>query len=329
MKKLQIGVLGCANIAKRSVIPAILTIPEFELVAIASRSLSKANEFAQLFNCEAVEGYQNLLDRKDIDIIYMPLPTGLHQEWVLKSLEAGKHILVEKSLAMSYPSAQLMVKKAQENNLLLMENFMFLYHGQHHFVKQLIADGKIGELRCFRSSFGFPPLANDNFRYDKALGGGALLDAAAYTVRASQLFLGNDLTVAASNLNDNNYNVDIFGGAFLQSKNGAFSEVAFGFDNFYQCNYELWGSKGKITAQRAFTPSADFKPTITLEVQGEVFNYEVNAENHFVNILNEFKRCIFENDKENKYVEILNQSRLLQELKDHASTSSAQINKNK
>lgn len=316
MKKLNIGILGCANIAKRSIIPAILSIPEFELTAIVSRTLSKAKEFAMLFNCEAIEGYQNLLDRKDIDVIYMPLPTGLHEEWVLKALEAGKHVLVEKSLAMSYTSAQLMVKNAQEKGLLLMENFMFLYHGQHHFVKQLLADGKIGELRCFRSSFGFPPLANDNFRYNKALGGGALLDAAAYTVRASQLFLGNDLTVAASNLNNENTEVDIFGGAYLKSKTGTFSEVAFGFDNFYQCNYELWGSKGKITAHRAFTPSPDFKPTITLEIQGEVFNHEVNAENHFVNLLNEFKRCIFERDMENKYHEVLNQSRLLQELKD-------------
>ena len=319
MKKLRIGVLGCANIAKRSVVPAILTIPELELVAVASRTLPKATEYAQLFNCEAVVGYQNLLDRKDIDAIYMPLPTGLHEEWVLKALETGKHILIEKSLAMSYASAQVMVQKAKEKGLLIMENFMFLYHGQHNFVKQLMADGKIGELRCFRSSFGFPPLANDNFRYNKALGGGALLDAAAYTVRASQLFLGNDLIVAASNLNYENSEVDLYGGAYLQSKRGAFSEVAFGFDNFYQCNYELWGSKGKITAQRAFTPSPEFKPTITLEVQGQIFNYEVNAENHFVNMLNEFKRCIFAGDLENKYIEILNQSRLLQEVKDKSA----------
>lgn len=316
MNKLKIGVLSCANIAKRSVVPAILAIPELELVAIASRTEQKANEFAHAFNCEAVVGYQQLLDRKDIDAIYMPLPTGLHEEWVLKALEAGKHILIEKSLAMSFSSAQVMVKKAKEKGLLIMENFMFLYHGQHNFVKDLISQNKIGELRCFRSSFGFPPLANDNFRYNKTLGGGALLDAAAYTVRASQLFLGDDLMVAASTLNDENTEVDIFGGAYLKSKSGAFSEVAFGFDNFYQCNYELWGSKGKITVHRAFTPGADFKPTITLEVQGEVFNYEVNAENHFVNILNEFKRCIFERDMESKYVEILNQSRLLQELRD-------------
>jgi NDP-hexose-3-ketoreductase len=318
MNKLRIGVLGAANIARRSVIPAIKSIPDFELVAIASRTKLKAEEFATEFNCEAIEGYQNLIDRKDIDVIYMPLPTGLHEEWVIKALEAGKHIHIEKSLAMNYESAQKMVDFARKKGLLIMENFMFIYHQQHQFVKGLIDQGEIGELRCFRSSFGFPPLDTTNFRYNKALGGGALLDAAAYTIRASQLFLGNDITVEAATLNTMDTAVDLYGGAYLKASNGMFSEVAFGFDNFYQCNYELWGSKGKIIVQRAFTPGVEFKPTVSLEQQGDVIHYEIGAENHFVSILNEFKRCVIENDFESKYDEILNQSRLLQELKDKA-----------
>lgn len=319
MNKLRIGVLGCANIAKRSVIPAIKSIDGYELVAIASRTLAKAEELANDFNCEAIKGYQTLLERKDIDVIYMPLPTGLHEEWVLKALEAGKHILIEKSLAMNYESAKTMVDLARQKGLLIMENFMFLYHGQHQFVKDLLAKGEIGEIRCFRSSFGFPPLDKDNFRYNAELGGGALLDAAAYTVRASQLFLGNDIWVEGATLNNLDAEVDLFGGAYLKSESGMFSEVAFGFDNFYQCNYEIWGSKGRITAQRAFTPGADFTPTITLEKQGESFDYKIDAENHFVNILNEFKRCVLEKGVEAKYEEILNQSRLLQELRDKAN----------
>ena len=319
MNKLRIGVLGCANIAKRSVVPAIKSITDFELVAIASRTKAKAEEFATEFDCDAIEGYQNLLDRKDIDVIYMPLPTGLHEEWVIKALEAGKHIHIEKSLAMNYESANRMVELAREKGLLIMENFMFLYHHQHDFVNGLIKQGEIGEIRSFRSSFGFPPLDKNNFRYNKELGGGALLDAAAYTVRASQLFLGKDIKVEAATLNNMNTEVDLFGGAYLKAPNGIFAEVSFGFDNFYQCNYEIWGSKGKITAQRAFTPGVEFKPSITLEQQGDIINYEIDAENHFVNILNEFKRCVIEREFESKYEEILNQSRLLQELKYKAS----------
>ena len=321
MDRLRVGVLGCANIAVRSVIPAFKSIDGFELAAVASRTQVKADEVARRFDCEAIEGYQNLLDRSDIDVIYVPLPTGLHEEWVSKALDAGKHVYVEKSLALDHPSACRMVGKAKANGLLIVENFMFLYHGQHAFVKNLISQGKIGELRSFRSSFGFPPLDPANFRYNKMLGGGALLDAATYTIRASQLFLGNDLRVEAATLNDQGSEVDIFGGAYLKAKNGLFAEVAFGFDNFYQCNYEIWGSKGKITAERAFTPGATFRPTIVLEQQGEITKYTIDAENHFENILKEFFRCAIGGAYEAKYNEILNQSRLLQELKDKSNTA--------
>jgi predicted dehydrogenase len=314
--KLKIGVLGCANIAKRSVIPAIKKVDGVELVAVASRSRDKANEFAELFNCEAIEGYQNLIDREDIDAIYMPLPPGLHEEWVIKALSAGKHLLVEKSLAINYKSAIKMVALAKKKALLLMESFMFLYHGQHQYVKELIANNAIGEIRALKSSFGFPPLKEDNYRYDKDLGGGALLDAGVYTLRASQLFLGDNLKVCASSLNINKDGVDIYGGAFLKGENNLFSEVAFGFDNFYQCNYEIWGSKGKIVAHKAFTPGTEQEPLITIERDSGIEEIRFRAEDQFKNLLKEFNRCIKSDDYNPKYNEILTQSRLLKEVRD-------------
>ena len=159
--------MGCANIALRSVIPAILSCGFTRLVAVASRSSQKAQQFAAQFECEAVQGYENLLSRDDIDAIYMPLPTGLHEEWVTRSLEAGKHVLVEKSFASDYASARLMLDLARSSNLLVMENFMFLYHSQYDFIKDQIDKGAIGELRGFRSSFGFPPLQQENFQLSK------------------------------------------------------------------------------------------------------------------------------------------------------------------
>lgn len=312
--------MGCANIAQQSVIPAVLTSEHTRLVAVASRTEQKAQDFAARFACDAITGYQNLLDRDDIDAVYMPLPTGLHEKWVSRSLEAGKHVLVEKSFAMDHASALKMLTLARQSNLLVMENFMFVYHSQYDFVRNLIDSGEIGELRGFRSSFGFPPLDRDNFRYNKALGGGALLDAAAYTIRASQLFLGQDLEVKAATLNTpENAEVDIYGGAYLSSANGAFSQVSFGFDNFYQCMIELWGSKGKLVAQRAFTAGPGFKPGVSLEKQGERFDHLLEADNHFVKTLEEFAGCVASGDFEEKYREIENQSRLLSEVRQHAS----------
>jgi len=317
---LRVGVMGCASIAQRSFIPAILISENTRLVAVASRSGEKADEFAAQFGCDAITGYDNLLERPDIDAIYMPLPTGLHEEWVSRSLAAGKHVLVEKSFAMDLASAQKMIQLARSSNLLVMENFMFLYHSQIDFVKDLIKAGEIGDLRSFRSAFGFPPLDENNFRYNKVLGGGVLLDAAAYTIRASQLFLGDDLEVkAASLVKPEGAEVEIYGGAYLSSAGGAFSEVSFGFDNFYQCNFELWGSRGKLTAQRAFTSGPDFKPTITVETQGERLDHQLEADNHFVNLLAEFSNCIDTGDFESKYREIENQSRLLDQVRQIAT----------
>ncbi|MCD4670582.1 MAG: Gfo/Idh/MocA family oxidoreductase [Actinomycetia bacterium] len=313
MDTLKIGVMGCANIAYRSMIPAILSIPQWELVAVASRSITKAVKFADIFSCQAVEGYKNLLAQDDIDAIYMPLPTGLHGEWIPKCLDAGKHVFAEKSLARNFAEAKSMVKQAEASDLLIMENYMFQHHSQHRFVKDMLDNGEIGDIRLFRSCFGFPPLPENNFRYNKDLGGGALLDAGGYPVKAAQLFLGNNLKVKAADLwFCEDRGIDIHGSAYLSSQEGSVAEIAFGFDNYYQCNYEFWGSKGKIVAERAFTPSSSFRPTIILEKQNIVTRFQVEPDNHFINILKEFYRAILENRHEKHHQEVLNQARLLE-----------------
>jgi predicted dehydrogenase len=316
MKKLNIAVMGCAGIALRSMIPAIKATPEWNLVAVASRTKEKADQFADKFNCEAVVGYKNLLHRDDIDAIYLPLPTGLHDEWINKCLAAGKHVLAEKSIAANYHSAKTMVVAAQSKNLVLMEDFMFQYHSQQKFVFELLKNNEIGEVRVFRASFGFPPLPKNDFRYDEQVGGGALMDAAGYTVRAVHFILGDDFVVKASNLFiDPQSGTNIFGGAFLTNQKGISAQLGFGFDHFYQCNYEIWGSKGKIIADRAFTPKVDYSPLIIVEKQGERHEYQMKPDNHFIGSLREFHRAITEHDAENHYHDILLQSKTLEDIR--------------
>ena len=316
--RIRIAVMGCAAIAKRSLIPALKSLPEYyELVAVASRTEEKARTFARQFACETVIGYARLLERPDIDAIYMPLPTGLHEEWVLRTLEADKHVLVEKSLAANLASAEKMIAKARERNLLVMEDFMFCYHSQHQFVRNLLNDRQVGDLRVMRSSFGFPPLGKDNFRYLKHLGGGALLDAGAYTLKATQLILGPQVRVLGAHLQvDSARGIDLGGAALLKDSSGVVSQVAFGFDNFYQCNYELWGSSGKITVERAFTPAPDFAPRVILENQAGRQEFTLPPDNHFRNLLIEFARCVAERSFQSHWEASLNQARLIQEVMD-------------
>ena len=317
MKKTRIGILGCASIAKRSVIPAIQNLPEhFELAAIASRSQDKAEELADVFGTEAIVGYDNLLDRSDIDAVYMPLPTGIHHQWITKALQAGKHVLAEKSLAMDYSSAMELVEMARSGKLLLMENFMFRHHAQHEVVWNILAEKRLGDIRLFRSQFGFPPLTKDNFRYDKNIGGGALLDAGAYTARASQWFLGPDLEVATATLYfDSDRGSDIHGNATLINPQGLVAQISYGFDNSYQCNYEIWGSKGYLVAKKAFTPKPDEKPVMVLEQNGASTMLETRADNHFVNILKAFATGVATGDHETHLKDILDQSRILDQIR--------------
>jgi len=293
MGKLRIGVMGCADIAWRAMIPAMIECEDIYLVVVASRSKEKSRKFAYQFNCESVVGYERLLDRNDIDAVYMPLPTGLHNEWIIKTLESDKHILVEKSFAENYESAEHMVNLAQSKNLLVLENFLFPHHSQHRWVKDLIKQGELGEIKLFRSTFGFPPLSEYNFRYNRNIGGGALLDAGAYVVKACTLFLGNNLILLGSALQyDKELGVDIYGDAMFKNLKGQVGQVSFGFNYYYQCHYELLGSKGKLTVERAFTPPPGFRPIVCIEHQNRKQIFTLPEDNHYINMLKFFANLI-------------------------------------
>jgi NDP-hexose-3-ketoreductase len=304
-------------VAERCMIPAIKALDEFELIAVASRTKEKAEIFAEKFSCKAIEGYSNLVDRVDIDAVYIPLPTGLHEEWIIKALKKGKHVLSEKSLTTDYASAKRIISEAETRRLLVMEDFMFPYHRQHTFVNKLIADGEIGDIHFFKSSFGFPPRSKDDIRYNKQLGGGALLDAGGYVVKAVQLFLGTELEIGGAFLvYDGQHDVDIYGGAILRNNKGQIAHVSFSFDNYYQCSYEIWGTKGKITAKRAFTPPPNFAPTIVLEKQDQKHEFVMAPDNHFMNILKEFHRAIREKDFHRHWRDALLQAHLLDQIRE-------------
>ena len=319
-KSVNIGIIGCANIARRYMIPAILDMrSKFILQGIASRTEKKALEFANQFNIKPFIGYERLLEEQNIDAVYIPLPNSMHAEWIGKAIDRNLNVIVEKSLACNQNDVQRLNNIALDKNLILIENFQFRFHKQLGIIQQLVTKGKIGELRCVRSSFGFPPFLDVyNIRYKKELGGGALLDAGAYPIKIAQIFLGQEIEVTSANLlYDKEKDVDIWGGAYLKQKNGSlFAEIAFGFDNYYQCNLELWGSEGKISANRIFTAPPDYPAEIVLETSNGKEITFVEPDNHFLRMLQHFYSLFNDNrGLEAEYAQNINQSRLLNELK--------------
>lgn len=315
------GVLGCAAIAKRRVIPSMLASGEVSIQAVASRSAGKAASFAREFGCDAVVGYEALLARGDLDAVYVPLPTGLHEEWVGKALEAGLHVLVEKSFTDREDVARRLTALARERGLLLMENLMFPYHGQHREVRELLDEGAIGEVKTVRSAFGFPALPEDDFRWDAALGGGALIDSGTYPIRAARLFLedpdaleaGGGLTVLGASLRvDPERRVDVHGAVLLEQRPGVTAQCAFGMGYAYQCTLELWGSAGRIVLDRAFTAHPDVRPALLLERDGGAERRELAPDDHFANLVREFARAVREGDHAGHRADLVEQARLLE-----------------
>jgi predicted dehydrogenase len=297
-------------------IPALQECESAELVCVASRTEKKAKEAAAKFGCETVVGYDALLERNDIDAIYMPLPTGLHEEWCNKALEVGKHLLVEKSFASDYASAGRMLKLAEKNNCLIFENFQFQTHSQWSVIKSHMISGELGDVHLVRSTFGFPPLPKDNFRWNKELGGGALLDAGAYMCKVSQLLLGTGCEVLGSSLQiDKETGVDKYGEAMFRNEAGQVAQVAFGFDYFYQCRVELLGTRGKLSANRVFTAPPGFEPVLMVEKQAGVEEIKLPADNHYVNMWCWFAEEVAKGDFSNYWNLLLDQARLLDEIR--------------
>ncbi|MCD0452121.1 Gfo/Idh/MocA family oxidoreductase [Actinocorallia sp. API 0066] len=290
MEPLRMGVLGCAGIARRRMLPAINAFPDTRLVAVASRDPLRARRTAADAGCEAVHGYAELLARDDIDAVYVPLPAALHEQWVRAALEAGKHVLGEKPLTTDPAATAELAALAATSGLALRENVMFVHHAQHAEVRRLVEDGAIGEIRFLRAEFAIPRLPDGDIRYDPRLGGGALWDTGVYPVRAALYFLGADLELLGASRTGGapGRPVDVSGTALLRTPSGTGVHLAFGLDHAYRSAYEIWGSEGVLTVDRAFTPPAEMPPRVRLERKDEVRDLVLPADDQVRNTLAAF-----------------------------------------
>jgi len=317
---IRVGVLGNASIARRLVVPAFLAHPEFELMAIGSRTPEKV-EVGTARGCS----YDALVTADDVDLVYCALPTGLHYEWTMKAIAAHKHVLCEKSLVCRPEEARALVDVARAANVLLMESFQFRFHAQNTYVRELLARGAIGELRQLIVRFGIPPFPEGaaNIRYSADLGGGALLDNGAYTIKCATYLLGPDVRVLAAmegGATPELGNVPVTGSIMMSAAVRHSScvtphgdvcvQTSYGFDHFYQNGYELWGTKGKITTSRAFTARSDFPAPVVVETAAGR-EERVFKDDHFAKMLDHLSERIRKKDFEGEYAQCLRQAELV------------------
>ncbi|MCP3817860.1 Gfo/Idh/MocA family oxidoreductase [Streptomyces sp. A3M-1-3] len=324
MTPVRIGVLGCADIARRRMLPAMAATDGVEIAAVASGDAARARELAGQFGARPVHGYAALLDRDDVDAVYVPLPAALHEEWTEAALRAGKHVLAEKPLTTGPAGTGRLMAPAERSGRVLMENVMFVHHPQHAAVAKLVADGAIGEVRAFQAAFAIPALPEDNIRHRADLGGGALWDTGVYPVRAALHHLGDSLRVVGATLvQQPGRTVDTGGAALLRTPEGVSAQLVFGLDHAYRSSYEIWGSEGRITVDRAFTPPADMPPQVLLERRSGTERIALPAADQVARTVAAFADAVRTGGKPDPDPVCLRQAELLHDVRVHASVDSA------
>ncbi|HEY5270953.1 MAG TPA: Gfo/Idh/MocA family oxidoreductase [Anaerolineales bacterium] len=187
---LRWGLLSTAHINKALLDP-LRASKRNQLLAVASRSQNQADEYARKNKVKRAYGsYADLLADPDIDVIYNPLPNHLHAEWTIKAVQAGKHVLCEKPLALSLAEVDAISAAAENYGKVVAEAFMYRSHPQTLKVQEIVASGKLGKVKMVRGSYTYPGTDPDNYRWMPEMGGGGLWDVGCYPLSYTRLVLG-------------------------------------------------------------------------------------------------------------------------------------------
>ncbi|WP_127530591.1 Gfo/Idh/MocA family protein [Paenibacillus kobensis] len=254
--KLRWGIIGSANIAVKSVIPAIQKSERGEVVAIASRGIEKAKETAAKLNIpKAYDSYEELVADPEIDAVYIPLPNHLHKEWTIKAAQAGKHVLCEKPASLNAEETAQMVEACKQAGVVFAEAFMYRYHPRVQRVKDIIASGEIGELRAINARFTFNNAGEiGNVRYKSEWGGGSIYDVGVYPLSAARWIVGAEpeaVTVHAK-FSEAHDGVDMMSSGLVEFADGVALTFDCGMWAIYREGIEILGSDGRIELVGAF-----------------------------------------------------------------------------
>ncbi|MGN6464055.1 MAG: Gfo/Idh/MocA family protein [Rhizobiaceae bacterium] len=247
------GILSTAKIGRDHVIPALQDAENGVVTAVASRDRKKARALADRFGVpHAFGSYEEMLASDVVDGVYIPLPTSQHVEWAVKAADAGKHVLVEKPLALKAEDIATVIAARDRNHVLVSEAFMVTYHPQWLKVRDLITEGAIGRLRHVQGAFSYYNVDAGNMRNKPELGGGGLPDIGVYPTVATRFSTGKEpLRLQATVERDPKFGTDIYASIRAQFD---------GFDLTFYCATQMaarqvmvfHGDKGFIEVHAPF-----------------------------------------------------------------------------
>lgn len=285
-EKLHWAVLGTARVVRKT-IPALQETKNGDVVGIASRTEERAMEYADKHGIpQAFGSYEALLASPDIDAVYIALPNALHLEWILKALDAGKHVLCEKPLAMSAAECGEIARKADETGLKVLEGFMYRFHPRFEKLQELLAASAVGTTTFIHVAHSFDTAGDNNIRWYAGLGGGALFDAGCYCVNMSRMVTGQEPAHVAAfgNYRDANDGgrVDTSIAGMLRFPGGATALFDTGL-NLERRNFlEITGTGGRIFLDNPFGLLEEDSVLEEHHFGQDPIYHKVAGENHFV-----------------------------------------------
>lgn len=329
MDKIRIGIICPSEIAFRRFLLSLQQADGFEYVGVAiasnkeflgatdeilTKERQKAQKFVNNYGGKIFEGYETMISSNEIDAIYLPLPPSLHFKWAEKTLLNNKHVFVEKPSTTCLADTQRLVSLAEERRLALHEDYMFVFHNQLEAINDIVRSGEIGDVRLYRITFGFPRRDAGDFRYNKALGGGALLDAGGYTMKYATILLGLSGKLVAATANYiPGFEVDMYGSATMVNDEGLVAQLAFGMDNDYKCDVEIWCSKGTLTSSRVLTAPAGYVPTCTIKKNQEYETRNLPPDDAFLKSIQRFGLCVKDDTTRHENYELIEHQEALVE----------------
>jgi len=265
--ELGVAVWGLGRHAIRRVLPALAQTRAVHLAGICTRNAENGGVWAKHYGCAYFATPDAMLRDARVDVVYVTTPTGLHFAHGRQVLEAGKHLWCEKPMTTSYASTRELFDAAERKGLMAVSALMYKYHPQFAAIKRLLAEQAIGDMKTLSIKFGMPRLDEPTFRDLQELGGGALLDLACYPLSAVYQLLGSAPALLVGYVGTAPASaVDTDGWAIL-ARGDILVDAAWGMGRAYQNTLQIWGSRGSLAANRAFTKEDDHESTVLVADQ--------------------------------------------------------------
>lgn len=300
MMKTRWGILSTAGIGLEKVIPAIQKASNCEVIGIASRMLEKASDASAKLKIEKTYGsYESMLADEDIDIIYNPLPNHLHVSYTIKALEAGKHVLCEKPIALNTARAVTLLEEISKYpQLKVMEAFMYQFHPQWIKAKKLIDDGEIGTVQTVQMFFSYYNADPQNIRNQLDIGGGALMDIGCYCVSIPRYIMDVEPQRVMSLIDrDPDMKIDRLSSGLLDFGDGRSASFTCSTQSHPFQRVQIIGDNGRIEVEIPVNaPSTGFSKMNVFSANRET-NYLFNNTDQYTLQAEAFAKAVIENSE--------------------------------